>query len=162
MSKETLLQFLLEEIDKSIEIIKNKTKSNKTKLKFFFFISLLFSTATTLILAFDFVGHEKIQKNIALIFSAALTLVSGWTARFDYQKLWFRQKATLLSMYQLKNKVNYLKIRSDINQLDVDELFNEYKAIWEKDSQEWNNINKEYIEIKNNLSDNKNNGTTPQ
>ncbi|WP_157765223.1 SLATT domain-containing protein [Pectobacterium brasiliense] len=162
MSKETSLQFLLEEIDKSIEIIKNKTKSNKTKLKFFFLISLLFSTATTLILAFDFVGYEKIQKNIALIFSAALTLVSGWTARFDYQKLWFRQKATLLSMYQLKNKVNYLKIRSDINQLDVDELFNEYKAIWEKDSQEWNNINKEYIESKNNLSDNKNNGTTPQ
>ncbi|ATV42582.1 DUF4231 domain-containing protein [Pectobacterium brasiliense] len=156
------MQFLLEEIDKSIEIIKNKTKSNKTKLKFFFLISLLFSTATTLILAFDFVGYEKIQKNIALIFSAALTLVSGWTARFDYQKLWFRQKATLLSMYQLKNKVNYLKIRSDINQLDVDELFNEYKAIWEKDSQEWNNINKEYIESKNNLSDNKNNGTTPQ
>lgn len=162
MSKETSLQFLLEEIDKSVEIIKKKTQSNKTKLKFFFLISLLFSTATTLILAFDFVGHEKIQKNIALIFSAALTLVSGWTARFDYQKLWFRQKATLLSMYQLKNKVNYLKIRSDINQLDVDELFNEYKAIWEKDSQEWNNINKEYIESKNNLSDNKNNGTTPQ
>lgn len=155
------MRFLLEEIDKSIEIIKNKSKSNKRKLKIFFLISLLFSTATTLILAFDFVGYEKIQKNIALIFSAALTLVSGWTARFDYQKLWFRQKATLLSMYQLKNKVNYLKIRSDINQLDVDELFNEYKTIWEKDSQEWNNINKEYIESKKNLSDNKNNGTTP-
>ncbi|PQX65858.1 DUF4231 domain-containing protein [Cronobacter sakazakii] len=155
------MRFLLEEIDKSIEIIKNKSKSNKRKLKIFFLISLLFSTATTLILAFDFVGYEKIQKNIALIFSAALTLVGGWTARFDYQKLWFRQKATLLSMYQLKNKVNYLKIRSDINQLDVDELFNEYKTIWEKDSQEWNNINKEYIESKKNLSDNKNNGTTP-
>ncbi|WP_239183565.1 SLATT domain-containing protein [Citrobacter werkmanii] len=104
MPKETSLRFLLEEIDKSIEIIKIKAKSNKRKLKFFFFISLLFSTTTTLILAFDFVGYEKTQKNIALIFSAALTLASGWTARFDYQKLWFRQKATLLSMYQLKKQ----------------------------------------------------------
>ncbi|CAB5570531.1 MULTISPECIES: SLATT domain-containing protein [Enterobacteriaceae] len=162
MPKETSLRFLLEEIDKSIEIIKIKAKSNKRKLKFFFFISLLFSTTTTLILAFDFVGYEKTQKNIALIFSAALTLASGWTARFDYQKLWFRQKATLLSMYQLKNKVNYLKIKLDINQLDVDELFNEYKAIWEKDSQEWSNINREYIESKTNLSVYKNDGTTPQ
>ncbi|WP_239181684.1 hypothetical protein, partial [Citrobacter werkmanii] len=59
MPKETSLRFLLEEIDKSIEIIKIKAKSNKRKLKFFFFISLLFSTTTTLILAFDFVGYEK-------------------------------------------------------------------------------------------------------
>ncbi|WP_239279401.1 hypothetical protein [Citrobacter werkmanii] len=85
MPKETSLRFLLEEIDKSIEIIKIKAKSNKRKLKFFFFISLLFSTTTTLILAFDFVGYEKTQKKHCAYFSAALTLASGWTARFDYQ-----------------------------------------------------------------------------
>lgn len=72
MPKETSLRFLLEEIDKSIEIIKIKAKSNKRKLKFFFFISLLFSTTTTLILAFDFVGYEKTQKNIALILALRL------------------------------------------------------------------------------------------
>lgn len=149
MSITTSLQFLLDEIDSSIVIIKDKVKCNKNKLKVFFFITLFLSTVTTLILAFDISGFEKIQKNSALIVSAALTLVSGWTARFDYQKLWFRQKATLLSMYQLRNKVNYVKTKADVNQLDIDHLFDEYKSIWEKDSQEWNNINKAYIETKN-------------
>lgn len=149
MSITTSLQFLLNEIDSSIVIIKDKVKCNKNKLKVFFFITLFLSTVTTLILAFDISGFEKIQKNSALIVSAALTLVSGWTARFDYQKLWFRQKATLLSMYQLRNKVNYVKTKADVNQLDIDNLFDEYKCIWEKDSQEWNNINKAYIETKN-------------
>ncbi|MBU5601759.1 SLATT domain-containing protein [Citrobacter sp. S55_ASV_140] len=160
MSITDSFQFLLKEIDNSIDVIKLKAKSNKKKLKLFFFITLLFSTATTLILAFDISGYEKIQKNVALIVSAILTLVSGWTARFDYQKLWFRQKATLLAMYQLKNKVNYLKIKPDATQSDIDNLFEEYKSIWEKDSQEWSNINREYIETKTIKSEDKNSGIT--
>ncbi|MGK4445693.1 SLATT domain-containing protein [Yersinia enterocolitica] len=149
MSITSSQQFLLDEINKSINIIKCKAKRNKTKLKVFFFITIFLSTIITLILAFDISEYEKIQKNSALIVSACLTLVSGWTARFDYQKLWFRQKATLLAMYQLRNKVNYLKSKENIIQSDIDGLFDEYKSIWEKDSQEWNNIHKEYIESKN-------------
>ncbi|EIH13293.1 hypothetical protein EC990741_0287 [Escherichia coli 97.0259] len=57
-------------------------------------------------------------------------------------------------MYQLRNKVNYLKSKEDVTQSDIDSLFDEYKSIWEKDSQEWNNIHKEYIESKNIKSDN--------
>ncbi|ELA3610289.1 MULTISPECIES: SLATT domain-containing protein [Klebsiella] len=154
MSITSSQQFLLDEIHKSINIIKCKAKWNKKKLKVFFLMTIFLSTITTLILAFDLSGYEKIQKNSALIMSACLTLVSGWTARFDYQKLWFRQKATLLAMYQLRNKVNYLKSKEDVTQSDIDSLFDEYKSIWEKDSQEWNDIHKEYIESKNIKSDN--------
>lgn len=149
MSITSSQKFLLNKIDESIRIIKCKVKCNKIKLKIFFFMTILFSAVTTLILALDLSGYEKIQKNCALIVSACLTLVSGWCAKFDYQKLWFRQKATLLGMYQLRNKIDYLKSKENVIQSDVDSLFDEYQSIWEKDSQEWNNIHKEYVESKN-------------
>ncbi|WP_426709512.1 SLATT domain-containing protein [Enterobacter cloacae complex sp. 284J4] len=148
MSITSSQQFLLDEINKSIDIIKCKAKWNKTKLKLFFFITIFLSTIITMILAFDISEYEKIQKNSALIVSACLTLVSGWTARFDYQKLWFRQKATLLAMYQLRNKVNYLKSKENIIQSDIDGLFDEYKSIWEKDSQEWNRFTRNILKAK--------------
>ncbi len=154
MSIESSQKFLLDEINKSISTIKDKAKCNKNKLKLFFFMTTLLSTVITLILALDLSEFEIIQKNVALVVSACLTLVSGWNARFDYQKFWLRQKSTLLAMYQLRNKVNYMKNNENIKQLDIDNLFDEYKSIWEKDSQEWNNIHKEYIENKNSKTEN--------
>ena len=68
--------------------------------------------------------------------------------------------APSLAMYQLRNKVNYLNSKENIIQSDVDGLFDEYKSIWEKDSQEWNNIHKEYIESKNIKSEVQYDGTT--
>ena len=65
-------------------------------------------------------------------------ITNGWSTLFNYKKLWFRQKSTLLDLYQLKNELGYRKSRK--MSIDSDELYSKYLMIWEKDSNEWRNI----------------------
>lgn len=133
------LHFLSAEIDKSINIIKKKSKKNKTKTALINGLTIFLGALITLILGFD-ISEETVQtqKNLALIAGALLTIVNGWGALFDYKKLWIRQKTTLLSLYQLKNELNFRK--SENNEANVDDLFNEYQKIWEVDQKTWTSI----------------------
>lgn len=69
----------------------------------------------------------------------ALTLINGWLAIFDYKKLWIRQKSTLFGLYQLENELNFLS-ESPQDQERVEILFKSYQTLWEKDGNEWSNI----------------------
>lgn len=133
------MDFLSSELDKSISIIKKKSRKNKIKTAIVNGMSIVLGALIALILGFDLPEeNSQIQKNIALIISALLTIVNGWGVLFDYKKLWIRQKTTLLSLYQLKNELNFRRL--DNNEVDVDDLFNAYQKIWEVDQETWKSI----------------------
>ncbi|OOE65982.1 hypothetical protein BZG20_11395 [Salinivibrio sp. IB868] len=133
------LDFLQNEVSKSIEKLKEKVKSNKRKASWVNALSIILGAIITLTLGVD-VSDENIQfqKNLALFFGAFLTITSGWNALFDYKKLWIRQKSTLLALYQIQNELGYRKSKNDQSQLD--DIFEKYQDVWEKDSREWRNI----------------------
>ncbi len=132
-------EFLQGEISKSIEKLKGKVESSKKKAVWANALSITLGAVITLTLGVD-VSDEYIhlQKNLALAFGALLTVISSWNALFDYKKLWIRQKNTLLSLYQVQNELGYMKSKNDESQLD--DVFNKYQCVWDKDSREWISI----------------------
>lgn len=132
-------QFLEQEISKSIQTLKTKVASHKKKTSWVNVFLISFGVLITLTLGMDVAeSNEQIQKNLALIFGGLLTIVNGWNALFDYKKLWVRQKSTLLDLYQLQNELGYRKSKEEC--VEVDDLFERYQRVWEKDSNEWRSI----------------------
>ncbi|WP_052707871.1 SLATT domain-containing protein [Vibrio neptunius] len=135
------VSFLIQEIDKSIKVLKPKVKKQKNRASLFTGLSVALGALVTLTLGIDATGWEATQKNSALILGALLTIVNGWTAVFDHKKLWIRQKSTLLDLYHLKNQVNYIVATSGQAESEaVDEIFEQYQDIWERDGNEWRSI----------------------
>lgn len=132
--------FLAHEIDKSIEILKNKVKKQKSKTRFFNGSSIVLGALITLTLGIKVAGSEEVQKNIALILGAILTILNGWNAMFDYKKLWTRQKSTLLDLYQLRNELGFRLSHIHSDTIDITDLFSRYQDIWERDGNEWRSI----------------------
>ncbi|WP_422491186.1 DUF4231 domain-containing protein [Endozoicomonas sp. ALE010] len=133
------LDFLQNEISKSVKILKEKVKVSKRKAGWINGISISLGAIITLTLGVD-VSDENIQlqKNLALAFGALLTIASSWNTFFDYKKLWIRQKTTLLALYQIQNELGYIKSKKEHPQLD--DIFEKYQHIWENDSSEWRSI----------------------
>ncbi|MCJ8314890.1 MAG: DUF4231 domain-containing protein [Saccharospirillaceae bacterium] len=150
----TNLSFLSSEVDKNIKIIKNKQKYNKNLTGLTGILTVILSSAITLILGLDIEAFIDYQKNIALFLGSILTITNGWIMIFDYKKLWIRQKNTLLSLYQIKNKIGYTKACISLTKVDVDKLFSEYLDIWDKDSREWERIHKKDKISKNKKGEN--------
>lgn len=150
MSQQLSDKILVDMINSGIVCLKNKTQKNKRRFQVFTGLSILFGAAITLTLGLDLPDFPKVQKNVALTLGVCLTIVNSWLAIFDYKKLWMRQKVTLLGLYQLKNQLMYLKESSlGCTQKNLDELFQQYQDIWEKDSSEWLSIHNQIVDIKN-------------
>jgi hypothetical protein len=136
------LIFMAEQVDLSIDKIKPKVKSNKNKTSALNLLTVAISALITLTLALEIENVEIYQKNIALTLGATLTVINGWALLFNYQKLWVRQKKTLLSLYQIKNEIGYLDAKGNSDENDIDNLFEQYLELWEIDSTEWISIHK--------------------
>jgi hypothetical protein len=130
------LNYLKDEVDKNILILKKKSNNQKLKTQIFTGSSIILSSLITLVLALEIADFETIQKNVALLIGALLVIVNSWYAFFDYKKLWLRQKTTLLSLYQLKNQINY-QLAKNSECIEIDDLFQQYFSIWQRDGNEW-------------------------
>ena len=136
------VSFLIQEIDSSINTLKPKVKKQKSRARWFTGIAVALGALVTLTLGLVVAtGWEAVQKNTALALGALLTIVNGWNAVFDHKKLWVRQKSTLLDLYHLRNQLNYVVAASEQTNVEaVDEIFEQYQDIWERDGNEWRSI----------------------
>lgn len=139
MSGDSSRAILLSMVSNKITPLKRKCHANKRLFQWLTAGSIIFSAAITLTLGFDLPEYVSGQKNTALVFGMVLTLINGWLAIFDYKKLWIRQKSTLFGLYQLENELNFLT-ESPQDQERVKILFKSYQTLWEKDGNEWANI----------------------
>lgn len=140
MEKQNSSVYLTQEINTNIQILKKKVQSQKNKTRLFNGLSITLGALITLTLGIKATGFEELQKNVALVLGALLTIINGWNAMFDYKKLWRRQKSTLLDLYQLKNELGFRLAHSNPDTIDVADLFSRYQDVWERDGNEWRNI----------------------
>ncbi|WP_434762681.1 DUF4231 domain-containing protein [Vibrio fortis] len=141
MNPQSTSSFLTQEINANIATLKEKVQKQKNKTKFFNGLSIVLGALITLTLGMKITGFEEIQRNVALVLGALLTIINGWSAMFDYKKLWTRQKSTLLDLYQLRNELGFrLSNASQDDDINVADLFTRYQDIWERDGSEWRNI----------------------
>ena len=139
-SQKTPQAYLLQEVETSIQTLKNKVNRQKRNTQLINALSIFLGTLITVTLGLTLEGFEELQRNIALGIGALLTVVNGWGALFDYKKFWFRQKSTLLELYQLRNEINFYLLLNQTPDDKWEDLFEQYKSIWEENGSEWRNI----------------------
>lgn len=139
-NNDNTMDFLEKKVNESITTLKCKSKKNKINTSVLSIFTVSLSAIITMTLGLDIVGYEQLQKNLAQGFGALLTITNGWTLIFNYNKLWIRQKKTLLSLYQIQTKIGFLKAQNKIEKSQIDNLLTEYLDTWERDGTEWINI----------------------
>ncbi|MEF1255217.1 SLATT domain-containing protein [Vibrio sp. M260112] len=137
LEKNTPAQALLEQINQNIVTLKPKVKKQKLYNQVVTALSIVLGAAITFILGLKVTGSEDALKNTALGLGALLTIVNGWSAAFDYRKLWVRQKSTLLDLYNLKNQLVFQISVDHTSQEALNDIFDRYQEIWERDGNDW-------------------------
>ncbi|EKN6023164.1 DUF4231 domain-containing protein [Yersinia enterocolitica] len=132
------LTSLLNEVDEKILKMKEKVKNTKRKANTLKILSLSFAALTTILVGVSN-GHMNLS-TLSLITSAFLTLTIGLESHFSYQEQWARQKWTLLKLYQIQNKLRFMREKEKLSPDIIDLYIEDYLSIWDIDLSHWEKI----------------------
>ncbi|EKN6077498.1 DUF4231 domain-containing protein [Yersinia enterocolitica] len=132
------LTSLLNEVDEKILKMKEKVKNTKSKANTLKILSLSFAALTTILVGVSN-GHMNLS-TLSLITSAFLTLTIGLESHFSYQEQWARQKWTLLKLYQIQNKLRFMREKEKLSPDIIDLYIEDYLSIWDIDLSHWEKI----------------------
>lgn len=145
MKIEDKLKLLQNEIQQQINAFDMRQIRNRRIAMTFKIFSVMLASATTVLLGIQIeAGWAGVFKNIALVLSALLTVISAVEAFFDNRSLWIRQFVTLMRLHDLKRDVAYYVAGTTSEELDIAKLDN-FKEHFDNIIQE--NI-KEWIQIR--------------
>ncbi len=139
--------FLQDEIEKQIKSFTTKRNNNKYKARNFHVIVTIASAISTIILGFDFAGFNALSfmndhtKNIALIISSFITVISTYNTFFDHKSLWVNYTNTRNRLYDLKFEINYyLKGKEDIDPEQIEKYKERYREILHMLNEKWSKL----------------------
>ena len=145
MKIEDKLKLLQTEIQQQINAFDKRQIRNRRIAMTYKVFSVMLASATTVLLGIQIdAGWAGTLKNIALVLSAMLTVISAVEAFFDNRALWIRQFVTLMRLMDLKRDVAYYVAGTSSEELDIASL-DKFKEHFDNIIQE--NI-KEWIQIR--------------
>ncbi|CAM1342701.1 DUF4231 domain-containing protein [Tenacibaculum amylolyticum] len=141
------IAFLQEEINIHIEKFSKKRKDNKYKARNFHVVITIASAISTVILGFDFAGFDAITfisnqtKNIALMISSFITVISTYNTFFDHKSLWVNYTNTRNRLFDLRFDINfYLKGKEKIDPEEIEAFKERYRDILHMLNEKWSKL----------------------
>ena len=130
--------FLSKSLQTEIESFNAKRKENKSKALLLKLSITALGGITTVLLGLQGIGHESLLRNVALVFSALVTLLSTWDTFFNHRALWTRYTATYTALLGIESDLEYLRQGGDgaLTESQVDALYRRAQAIL-RDTNEW-------------------------
>lgn len=150
MEKEELnkkVNLLRTKIDERISRFTSKRMDNKYKARNFYVSTTVLAAISTIILGLDvsnikwfaFLGIHA--KNLALILSALITIVSAYDSFFDHKSLWVNFTNANSNLKNLKFEIDYyLEGNKDIKNEDIDRFKARYNEIMNDVGKKWSNL----------------------
>lgn len=134
-------------IDERISTFTSKRKDNKYKARNFYVSTTVLAAISTIILGLDFANiewltfNDDIAKNIALILSALITIVSAYDSFFDHKSLWVNFTKAKSNLSSLKFELDYyLEGNTNIEKKDIDGFKAKYHEIINEVGKKWSNL----------------------
>jgi len=123
------LNWLQEEIDKLVEGYKSDAKLYKKQAFRLRIISVLLAAIITVLLGLKLQNTIVAEgfSNVALVLSAAITVLSAYEAFFDPRALWVRETVTFARLKDIQRDLRYWAKGRDPEDIDVEEL-NRFKV----------------------------------
>lgn len=145
MATRDKIEFFKRDLDGKIEFFKYVQINNKKKAFLLKMLATLFGLLTTVLLGLQVAELTAgILKNIALVTSALVTLLSAIDAFFNHRALWVRYTATLSQLDVVRIELDYLNAAADQapKEGDVDRLFAKYRSILDETNTSWTELRK--------------------
>jgi hypothetical protein len=132
-------EFLSSALRTQIHSFNAKRKDNKRKALFFKLTVTVLGGTTTVLLGLQGVGHESTFRNLALVLSAMVTLLSTWDTFFNHRGLWTRYTATYTELRTIEADLEYMHLGGEgvLSESQVDELFTRYQRVLRNTNEWW-------------------------
>jgi hypothetical protein len=139
MSIENKITFLSEQLAYNIEAFTKKRNRNKTKAFLIKFAITGLGGTTTVLLGLQGVGLEHTIRNITLVTSALVTLLSALDTFFNHRGLWIRYTKTMTDLRTIESDLKYALATGidSISEDIVDELYHRYQQTLSETNKWW-------------------------
>jgi len=146
MSVETSVKKLREDLNAQIKSFDQKRMKNKRKALFLKMLATTFSVLITILLGLKGVEYltesSLLFKNLPLVLSALVTLISAFDGYFNHRALWVQYTLTASNLKAIKAELDYAT--TDANappaQATVDGLFNKYQNALSETNASWQTL----------------------
>ena len=140
----TKVDFLLAQIDDRIRGFTKRRNNNKYKARNFHILVTLLGAIATVVLGLDLMKYEGMSffqdnsKNIALIITAGVTVVSAYNTFFDHKGLWVNYTVARNDFYSLRFDIDfYLKGNKKIDPDRILQFKDRYNEVLDRTNQKW-------------------------
>ena len=105
---------------------------NKKRASFIKLAAMIFSTTATILLGLKGLRSEDTFKNIAFVFSAAVTLLSALEPYFNFRSFWVEHEIAQGRFLGLRADLEFYMAGTESNDRDaeLEKLHQEYQKIW--------------------------------
>ncbi len=144
MKIEDKLNLLQDEVQKQIDAFEQRQTRNRRIAMTYKVFTAMAGAATTVLLGINVdPGWSASLKNIALVLSALITVISAIEAFFDNRALWIRQFVTLMRLHDLKRDVQYYVAGAELAEIEIEQL-NKFKErfdnVIQENIREWSQL----------------------
>ncbi|MFK7798558.1 MAG: DUF4231 domain-containing protein [Aureispira sp.] len=141
------VEFLQQSMEEKIQSFHAKRISNKNKATWLHISVTLLGSISTIVLGLEISKNNLLidyTKNVALVTSALITLISGYTTFFDHKDLWINYTKTRNELKKLQFEFDYYLIgEPDITHEKIDEFKEKYNTILTRANQDWFGLKKD-------------------
>ena len=135
------LDALRSQLVATLDSFQRKRAQNKKKAFLVYLGATAISAVVTVLLGLQGVPDDKVIyiRNIALILSAIVTLLTGFDTFFNHRALWVRYTQTATQLLSLQAKLDYLTAADtgEVSDGEVDQLFAEMQRILTETNRWW-------------------------
>jgi hypothetical protein len=133
--------FIREELDRQIEEFRRRRKEYKRKSIAVRVAIAILAACSTILIGIQGVGEwfRTWLQNLALVFTAMVTLLTSLEAFFNHRSLYVRYTATTIQLYMLRSEFEYLLSKSgpSVRPEDFDRIYGKLTEILDQTSSEW-------------------------
>lgn len=126
------LEVLRSQLNASLKSFQEKRRANKKKAFRVYLGATAISAVVTVLLGLQGVPDNKVVyvRNLALILSATVTLLTGFDTFFNHRALWMRYTQTVTQLFGLQNRLEYLTAveGQEVPDTEVDRLFEDMQG----------------------------------
>jgi hypothetical protein len=136
----SMISVLQKQLDLHIQGFDTRRKANKRKALIFKLTITALGGMTTVALGLQGVPatYETSLKNLALVFSALITLLSTWDTFFNHRGLWVRYTAASTSLKSIRAEIQFRLANNHhgLNDEETERLFARMQQVL-NDTDEW-------------------------
>ncbi|HZF11790.1 MAG TPA: SLATT domain-containing protein [Thermoanaerobaculia bacterium] len=141
MPQKESLEYLEEQLAAQIASFDSSRQYFRTQQFRFTMATAVLSSATTILIAAEKIIDFKLLSLVALVCSAAITVVAAYDQFLRSRDLWVQKTDAWMELKNLEANMNYSKIRTaELTQEEIDKFYDRFDRILMGEHEAWKKV----------------------